>query len=234
MRIPALIVATATLVAAPVAIAATKDQGIDASVTSSKAGTAKKPRNVGINVVLTTPAPPAGKQFATQRAVLSLPKGLKFNGAKFPECTAAKLQSGGGAACPAGSKVGSGSANAVALNGKINAALTVTAYNAAKGKKLLLHVQGSQPIQINSILEGTLKTKSSGATLDVPIPANLKSIAGAQPTLTRFATKIQATRKGVGYVQSTSCPAGGWKFGANLSFTDGDTGADTDTVACKK
>lgn len=221
----------------PVALAATKDQKIDGTISPTKAGTKAKPRNASLSITLTTPAPPAGKQFATERAKISLPRGLKFNGAKFPECTAAKLQSGGPAACPSGSKIGSGSANATALNGQINAALTVTAFNASKGKKLLLLVRGSQPIQINSVIEGTLKSTTSasyGSILDVTLPANLKSIAGAQPTLTKFVTKISATRNKVGYIQSTSCPSGGWKFKAALTFTDGDTGTGTDKVTCSK
>lgn len=241
MRIRALIAGAAVAaIATPVAFAATKEQGIDGAISPAKAGSTAKPRNATLSITLSTPAPPAGKQFATERAVVSLPKGLRYNGAKFPVCTPEKLQSGGPSACPAGSKVGSGDAEATALNGQINAKLTVTAFNASKGKKLLLLVQGSQPIQINSVIEGTLKSGKGGygRILDVKLPPNLKSIAGAQPTLTRFHTKIRATRtvkgKKLGYVQSTSCPTGGWKFKADLTFTDGDTGTGTDVVRCSR
>ncbi|HYF24474.1 MAG TPA: hypothetical protein VD931_01905 [Baekduia sp.] len=228
-------------VAAPTAYAAVKDQGIDGAVSPTDAGTRTKPRNVTMTVTLTTPAPPAGKQFATDEAKISLPRGMRFNGSKFASCTAARLQDMGPSGCPAGSKVGSGSADAYALDGRIRQTLTVTAFNAAKGRKLLLLVRGTSPVQINSVIEATLKPTTSasyGYILDVKLPANLKSIAGAQPTLTKFVTRIRATKlvsgRKLGYVQSTSCPRGGWKFKADLRFTDGDTGVATDKVTCTR
>lgn len=241
MRKSALIAGAALAATGSSVAFAQKQQGLDASMSPTVAGSTERPRNASLSIVLTTPAPPPGQQFATDRAVIRLPRGVRFNGARFPNCTAARLQASGPSGCPAASRVGSGSADAVALNGQINAALTITAFNARSGRGLLLHVTGAQPIQINSVIEGTLRRTSGstyGGVLDVPLPANLKNIAGAQPTLTRFAVRIRATRtvrgRRVGFVQTTGCPGGRWRFRADLTFTDGQTGRGTDSVRCRR
>jgi hypothetical protein len=234
--------AAAALVAAvavPVAIAASTtgtSHGtvLTASASPSKSGTKRKPKAVKIHTLFTSQPPAQGQPaYATTRTIVHLPKGLIFNGAKFKECSADTLNASGPTACPTASKVGSGSAQGNALGQTEN--LTVTAFNGAKGKQLLLYVQGSSPLSINSTIVGTVKkdTGKYGYKLDVAIPANLQQpLTGVYATLTRFDTTIGAKKGKLGYVESTKCSKKTWNWGADLTFTDGTSDQTTTTSSC--
>ena len=233
------LIAVAALAAAlcvtPVASAINGTQGINAKLAHNKAGTKKKPRNVGSLTVTTTTTPAAGEvgTFATTTAVIFFDKNLVFGGAKFKKCSAAGAASDN---CPRGSKVGSGSANAQATVGGPEA-LTVKAYNGPKGKTLFLHVQGSTPLQIDGVLTGKLKKASGkfGQKLVVTIPANLQQpLTGGFGTLTSFITKVGGVSKGTPYVGLTGCKGGKLHFAGTFNYTDGTSKSATATAPCKK
>jgi hypothetical protein len=206
---------------------------LTASASPSKAGTKKKPKGVKIHTLFTVKPPASGQSgFATSRTVVHLPKGIVFNYAKFKACSVNTLNSSGPAACPAGSKVGSGTAQGVALGQTEN--LTVTAFNGG-AKQLLLYVQGSAPLQINSTIVGTLKKDNGkyGYLLDVAIPANLQQpLSGVYATLTKFDTTIGAKSGKANYAESVSCTKKTWNWGADLYFTDGTVDHTTTTSKC--
>jgi len=208
---------------------------LTAKATPTKSGTKKKPKSVKIHTVFTSQLPAQGQQpYATKETVVHLPKGLIFNGAKFKHCSANTLNAGGPTACPASSKVGSGTAEGQATIGGPEA-LTVTAFNGQGSKQLLLYVQGSSPLSINSTLVGTLKkdTGKYGYKLDVLIPANLQQpLPNVYATLTKFDTTIGAKRGKIGYVTSTRCTKHTWNWAADLTFTDGTSDRATTTSKC--
>jgi len=206
MKKAAILAGAVALVAAIVvpALAASttgKSHGtvLTASLTPTKSGTLKRPKSTVIHTVFTTPAPASGQQpYATKETIVHLPKGLVLNGAKFKQCSEATLNSSGPNGCPPGSKVGSGSASAQANIGGPEQ-LTVTAFNARKGKvqQLLLYVQGTSPLAINSTLVGTVKKDSGkfGYKLDVVIPPSLQQpLTGVYPTLTKFDVSVGPRR----------------------------------------
>ncbi len=218
---------------------------LTAGATPTKSGTLKKPKSVKIHTLFTTMAPAEGQPgYATSRTVVHLPKGLKFNGAKFKACSLNALNANGPTACPTASKVGSGTAQGQALGQTEN--LTVTAFNGApktsgknkgkgSGKQLLLYVQGATPLAINSTIVGTVKSDTGkyGYKLDVAIPANLQQpLPNVFATLTKFDTNIGKTTNGVGYVESVSCSKKSRAWGADLTFTDGTTDKTTTTSKC--
>jgi hypothetical protein len=215
------------------ALAVNADQGIDVKVTGSKAGTKKKPKNVKLSVTTTT-TPKDNTAFATTKAVLYFDKNLVFGGQKFASCTVAKVQAAE-SNCPKGSKVGSGSATGTALG--MTAPLTVTAFNGPGGKSLLLHVVGSQPIAIDSVIDAKLSKASGkyGTKLTVPIPASLQQpVSGVYATLTKFATNVKGTSKGTPYVGLAGCSGGKLNFKGTFTFTDGSTLGATSTTKCSK
>jgi hypothetical protein len=235
MRKVALLVVTsvAALGVTGSALAVNADQGLDVKVSPSKAGTKKKPRNVKLSVTTTT-TPKDSTAFATKKAVLYFDKNLVFGGKKFASCTVAKVQAAE-KNCPKGSKVGSGSATGTAL--RQVAPLTVTAFNGPGGKSLLLHVVGSDPIAIDSVINAKLSKASGkyGMKLTVPIPDSLQQpVPGVFATLTKFATNVKGTSKGTPYVGLKGCSGGKLHFKGTFSFTDGSSLGATSTAKCSK
>jgi hypothetical protein len=243
-----MLVAVATVVAAlavvGVASAVDATQAIDVKVTNNKAGTKAKPKSLGkLNVVTTTapgPGSPAGT-FATNKATIFFDKNIVFNGKAFKECKPSNPSAPAGADVKskcASAKIGAGKAAAQAtVGGQEN--LTVTAYNGAPtanaaNRWFYLHVEGSSPLVINSVIAATLKraTGDYGYKLEVPIPANLiQPLAGITATLLNFSTSVGGTAKGVPYVGLKGCSGGKLKFKGTFVYTDGTSKTATDTAA---
>ncbi len=245
----ALLAAVSALVAAPAAGAATV-QKLDVKPRSSKAGTHHRPRGTSLKVTTTTATTVPGAQPpATKMATLWFDRHFRFNGRYFPTCRASTLQRRGRSACKSASKVGTGSATGLAL-GQVEH-LRVTAYNADKGKQLLLYVEGSHPLQINSVIIASLK-RSGGkyaSKLLVPIPESLlHPLTGVDSSLTEFITKVSATHKvhktvtihgkhhhrtvTMPYVQTTGCTKHTWHFKGRFDYVDGTRKTATDKVRC--
>lgn len=241
MRKSAIIagVGALALAAAPAAFAVNADQSIQIAVNPSKAGTKKKPK-INKLTVTTITTPHDNTAFATTRAIIYFDKNFHFNGKYFKTCSKATIEQKGPSACPKGSKVGKGSAQGLALGQTEN--LTIQAFNGPGGNKIELYTVGSQPLQINSVIEGTLHKASGlyGQKLVVPIPANLQQpISGVYATLTRFQTvvyaftnaKIHGKKTKVGYVETTGCKKK-WNFKGDFTYTDGTGKNASTTVKC--
>jgi hypothetical protein len=229
----AVLAVAATAVAVAPAHAVNATQGLDVKLSPTKAGTKDKPKATKITVTTTT-TPNDTTPFGTTQAVIYFDKNIVFNGAKFKSCTAAKVQASE-SSCPSGSKVGTGSAVGVALGQTAN--LKVTAFNGPSGKSLLLHVVGSTPIAIDSVINAKLSktTGKYGYKLTVPIPSNLQQpVPGVFATLTKFVTSVGGTSKGVPYVGLKGCTGGKLAYKGNFTFTDGSSLPATSSGTCKK
>lgn len=221
----------AVAILAPTAQAGPTTLEMKVKPASSKGGSKKKPRSNGLAVTLN--ADPAG-DYAAKRAIVSLDRRFKFNTSKFPSCKQSVVQANP-AKCPSGSKVGTGKAvGIVAALGNLRSDLVVTAYNGGNNK-LFMRVETDEPVLIESVLVGTLKSASGkyGKKLDVAIPENLQNIAGAIPTLTHFFLNVRKTHKRTPYVQSTGCNKGKWHFAAQVFYTDNTDKKDHVSVTCR-
>jgi len=223
-----------SLVTAGLAQAVTSHQSVAVKLAHGKAGSAAKPKSVGaLTVDMKVALDPSDQPFATRTATIHFDKNLVFNSAKFPSCTEAQVQSGA-AAC-AKAKIGSGKAAGLAVGQQ--QALAVTAYNGPGGKAVLLHVTGSQPLKIDSVIVGKLNPDSGafGRKLVVTIPANLQQpLTGLYATLTSFVTSVGGSAKGTPYVALKGCSGGKLKFKGDFVFTDGSKQSPTSTTACTK
>jgi hypothetical protein len=244
----AVVALVGVLAVAGVASAVDAQQAIDVKITNNKAGTKEKPKSIGkLNVVTTTtpgPGSPAGT-FATNKATIFFDKNLVFNAKAFKECKPSNPSAPVGSEVKskcAGDKIGSGKAAGQAtIGGQEN--LTVTAYNGAASKSnaanrwFYLHVEGTTPLVIDSVIAATL-TKASGDygyKLVVPIPPNLvQPLQGVTATLLNFSTSVGGTSKGLPYVGLKGCSGGKLKFKGTFVFTDNTSKTTTDTAACKK
>jgi hypothetical protein len=223
-----------SLTTAGLAQAVNSKQSVSVELAHSKAGTAAKPKSVGaLTVDMKVALDPSDPSFATRSAVIHFDKGLVFNSAKFPSCTEAQVRSGA-AAC-AKAKIGSGKAAGIAVGQRQD--LTVTAFNGPGGKAVLLHVTGSKPLKIDSVIVGKLAADSGafGRKLVVTIPANLQQpLTGLYATLTSFMTSVGGTSKGTPYVALKGCSGGKLKFKGDFVFTDGSKQSPTSTSSCTK
>ena len=132
-------------------------------------------------------------------------------------------------------EVGGGKAAGLALGQRED--LTVTAYDGPGGKAVILHVTGTKPLKIDSVIVGKLVPDSGafGRKLVVAIPANLQQpLGGVYATLTSFMTKVGGSSKGTPYVALKGCSGGKLKFKGDFVFTDGSKQSPTSTSSCTK
>jgi hypothetical protein len=213
--------------------AVTPTTSLKASVSPTKHGTKKKPRNVKLNIELITQPNPNDGPFATKSTVVHFDKNLKFGGKYVKTCSADKVRSNN-TACPKGSKVGTGSATGVALGLTEN--LTVTAYNGPGGNKIELLVSGTSPLTIHDVIEGKLQSDKGkfGKKLVVAIPDTLQQPApGAFATLTDFKTSVKGTgSKKRPFVGLAGCTKKKLNFQSDFVFTDGSTSTAATTAKC--
>jgi hypothetical protein len=216
-----------------VAQAVTPTTAMKASVSPSKKGTKTKPKNVKLSVELITQPNPSDPAFATKSTVVHFDKNLKFGGKYLKTCTSAQVQADN-TKCPAGSKVGSGSATGTALG--LTEALTVTAYNGPGGSQLELLVDGQTPQQIHQVIEGKLQSDSGkfGKKLVVAIPEALQQPApGAFATLTDFKTAVKGTgTKKRPYIGLAGCTKKKLNYKTDFVFTDDSKSTATITSKC--
>jgi opacity protein-like surface antigen len=226
-------VAAAAIGAVGVAQAVQPTTALKASVSPSKKGTVKKPKNAKLSIQLITQPKPGDASFATKSTVVHFDKNLKFGGKYLKSCTAAQVQADN-TACPKGSQVGTGSATGTALG--LAEQLTVTAYNGPGGNKLELLVDGSSPLTIHSVIEGKLAADKGkfGSKLVVAIPESLQQPApGAYATLTDFKTVVKGTgSKKRPYVGLAGCTKKTLNFQADFVFTDDSTSTATTLAKC--
>jgi hypothetical protein len=216
-----------------VAQAVTPTTALKASVSPTKKGTKKKPKNVKLNVELITQPAPGDPAFATRSTVVHFDKNIKFDGKHLKSCSQSQVQTDE-TKCPKGSRVGSGTATGSALGLTEN--LTVTAYNGPRGTKIELLVDGQSPLQIHQVIEGKLQSDSGkyGKKLVVAIPDALQQPApGAYATLTDFKTSVKGTgSKKRPFVGLAGCTKKRLNYKSDFVFTDGTTSTATATSKC--
>jgi hypothetical protein len=208
--------------------------GLKISVSPSKVGTKTKPANAKLFTDITT-APAADDQpFATKATVVHLDKNFVFKGKNAKSCSNSQVLSDQ-TKCPSGSKLGAGKATGSALGQTEN--LTVTAFNGPGGNKLELHVVGSSPLVIDSVIEGVLVSDSGlyGKKLTVEIPENLQQpLTGVFATLTDFQVSLKGGTASKPYIGLKGCSGGKLNMKVDLTYTDGTSQSATATAPCKK
>jgi hypothetical protein len=221
-----------------VASAVDATQTFQVKLQHTKAGTKAKPKSVGSLKVTTATAPgpgsPAGT-FTVDNAVISFDKNLVFNAGAFKACSTS--DPGSIDSKCASSKIGKGSAAGSALGQ--NEPLDVKAYNGPKsgsGYKFYLHVFGTQPLTIDSVIIAKLAKASGkfGWKLTVPIPPDLQRPSGVLATLTSFITTVSGTSKGKPYIGLKGCSGGKLNFKGTFHYTDGTSKDVPWTAKCSK
>lgn len=240
---------TAAALAVPAAAQAEVVQDFEARVDSRssnvKSGSKKKPRTHSLRIQTGTRDTSGVQPPTTKRARIYFPRGAKFNGARFRDCSSSRINAAKSTEdCNRRSIVGDGEAAGLAPGPITQNDLEITLANGTDGKYVNLFVEGTSPLRIQSNIKATLRKLRSSTysyRLDVPIPENLQEPAPGVPVaITNFDVTVDRERvrsrgKTYGYVESTSCPSNRrWKFKGVFEYRNGERQTVTDTVRCRR
>ena len=226
----------ATLAFAPSAFADQPVQKLEVKLTSSKAGTKKKPVTTGMtfNTGTTSTNADGTKQTITYAKII-LPKGILLNYKAFPECAAPYT------ACQdtaPKSKIGSGNALASVTGVDYNPTGELTPFIGAGGA-LVIRTFFTQPAFIDEPLIGKISTSGGAYSFDFNVPESLQvPLPNAPQQILDFKVKfdkktVKKGSKNVGLIALTSCPKGGYVFKGEFKYRDGSTAKASTTVKCK-
>jgi hypothetical protein len=220
-----LIVAIAALTAVAfttVSFAQTPDKAtMKVTIKPKKAGTKKKPKNSSIELNIVN----ENHQRTLNKLTITSPKTFHLSAKGLTKCDEAVLSSSGPDACPKGSKVGSGTATALAgVTGPKPASLTFDVTAFVLGPKKLGFFLAGREAPINVLSPATIK----GQKLIIQVPAEAQQLAGLYNGLVSIHTTLKG-KKGKHYLASTTgCKGKKHKFGAALQFiNNGATTAKT-------
>lgn len=237
-RACALIAATAAIAIAA-AGSAHAAVNLTASVSPSNSGTPENPTPASVNVTAKITGAPVGApdgSGATKSIEAKLPYPLLFNPVAFPACDADQVRA---RKCSSSAKIGTGKVVGGAAGGIVET-LKLTAYN-GKGYRLLLLVEGTTPLRIDSVLAGTIRSGDGqyGMSLLNEVPENLQQpVSGVFTTVTEFSLKVDKKRKingkTIGYVSTAGCSGGKWPFSATVTYRNDTTESGSTSAKCSK
>lgn len=174
-------------------------------------------------------------------AVVHLPAGLGIDVGSFGVCPASRLEKQLGHGCPASSRIGRGSASMGAHLGAINlnenASLTAwRGPNAGGHATLEILGEGLSPLEEHVVLKGVLETDSApyGQRLTMTVPPIPTLPTEPNASALRFSLTVGAGSGRLGKLLHAprSCPAGGFRFGADFGYADGSRSSTTATARC--
>lgn len=212
--------ATAAIGGAGIASAQTPTDGASMKVTIApqKSGTAKKPANSSIHLVITN----NDKRRTLKKLEIQMPKTLSVSGKGFKFCSHKKLtDSADASVCPKGSKVGVGTAKAfVGVDQPTPTPLTfdVTAFVVGKnGIDFLLHARELPSLFVVS--PGKVKSTSKGPKLTVTVPIQAQQPApGLYAGLAQLDTTLKGKTGTHKLIATTGCKKHKQPFSTKLTF----------------
>jgi hypothetical protein len=188
---------------------------------------------------------PGAQLFTIQRAVIYFPDHAGTNGALFKSCSGEQIErfNGNVNRCPKGSKIGSGTVRASALQLGITARGRVTMFNGPGGKSIVFNIQTNLPAYINESIDAPLTQLHGryGEKLTLVVPHSLQEIiSGVFVAVQEFDVELTGTTrvKGVdySYLRARTCPK--FPVHGDFDFKDWTTGQVATTtvdsrVTCK-
>ena len=235
----AALVAVLSIAVTAVAVGQTPstEPDVDVSLTPSKAGKKKKPKNSTLKLSVKNNRTDATVDTIT----VNIGKNVKLNGKGFKYCKAADINAQGKTVCPSGSKAGKGTANAVLGPGRAPVKFNVDAFVGSKSS-IIFYVQ-----QIGGTVSKALTGKVSkargkyGSKIVIKIDEDLQEPAtNVFSSLVDLNTTIKAKRGKNYLVSSTRCTKKKHNFGVKFTFKPNATYPATGSVsgettsACKK
>jgi hypothetical protein len=175
---------------------------------------------------------PLGAQpFTLRKATILFPDHAGTNGRLFPSCSARRIERfhGDVRRCPKGSKIGSGTVKALAIQLGVTATGHVTMFNSRHGRAITLNVQTYLPAYINESFEAPLTQLHGryGEKLTISDPPSLQQILdGVFVAVKDFDATVTGTIRSHGvtysYMKARRCPTTAAR--GVFDFVNGETG----------
>jgi hypothetical protein len=214
-----------TLVA--VAMAQGNAATAELTIKPSKAGTKSKPKPISLKLFVKNNVPGT----TAKRIDVLLPRNVRATGKGLAKCDKAKLGSQGLSACPAGSKAGSGVANALVNPASPNPAplrFKVTAFNGGTSS-ILFYLQQVNPSTnqvipggVSRLIEGKLGRASGAAyfqRLRIDIPGDLQQPApGVYSALQDLETTLKLQKRNNSLLTTIGCKSRKHQLGVVLTY----------------
>jgi len=213
-------VAALSLIFAGIALA-------DFTQSSNIALTASHPaKSTGIKADIYSTTSPGEAPKAAKLLVITLPAGTKLNLGSVKPCTLSDAKLMAGKACPAASRIGSGSATASAYPLPQPILAGVKAYAAGRNKMVLV-VTATSPIPQTLVIRET----TSGSKLTIPVPT--PTVAGFQVVLVSLKLNVPARGTGkTALITAGKCSAHSFIVKSHFVYTDGTTADLQSTSPC--
>jgi hypothetical protein len=236
-RVASLILAAVLVGAAPAAAAPVAKLTVTSTLLRQPPG---RSWSIGLGTLVSIANPDGSQPPALKRFRISFPRGAKTNYRSFPACSPARLAARKGPdACPAGSRIGSGTSSVSALPIFPQPIVAkVDVFNGPQkgtGRVLLFLARTTAPVSEQLVFTGLLKPASGrfGYTLDVSVP-RIPTLPGSpDASVVAFNTLVQARRGAISYLEApTSCPRGGLPFAGSFAFADGSTASAAAHLSC--
>ncbi len=208
----------------------------DVRLSSTKAGTPKKPKGVTLTVKakLTTERgfdPP----IVTGLDNLFGP-GAFWNGGPYVKCSKRVLDRRGPRGCPRESIMGAGFATAKADT--VDTKVTLTLINGG-AKRMLAYATLTNPARVQEtiVVKATDMTGKWRHRESFRIPESLQVVAGIPIQITGLRFTLGGKPYAENYISTTSCPKGGWRYHNTVHYLydlTGQTATDTfgGSVSC--
>ncbi|HEY6780950.1 MAG TPA: hypothetical protein VI111_08355 [Thermoleophilaceae bacterium] len=198
-------------------------------VTPKKAGTPRHPQPIKIKVDASPIPHNPTVEPIVDKGIIRLGKGVLWNGAKHPKCTARILNQRGLGACPKGSIFGRFS------NGFVEPARPTPKITLINGgaKLAFAYMQLTSPARVSLALPIHIKRRSGkwAYRLSYDVPPALQVVAGVPISL----TPAHGTIGQDDILVTTSCPRDGtWKYDSTITPLGGRSAKHAGTVACRR
>lgn len=159
---------------------------------------------------------PGADPFTIQKAVIWFPDHAGTNGPLLPTCSARQIARfhGNLARCPRGSKVGSGTVKAQALQIGVTATGQVTMFNSDHGRSIALNIRTYLPAYIDKTIEAPIQQLHGGRygeKLTLVVPQSLQEIlSGVFVAVEDFHVTVTGSARvhgaTVSYLKAPRCP----------------------------
>lgn len=180
---------------------------LEASISPENAGTRGRPARSRLNLEIGNPAE---SRSTVSRIVVSLPRDSRVDTRGFPVCPQGQLARQGTKACPRGSRVGRGTAEAILVAQGTNIDFRVTAF--VGGRNLLLFYVEQQGGSVRRVLPGRVSRMGGafGQRISIDIAPDLQQPApGLFSALTQLNAEISGRRGRRSLIATTGCPEDG-------------------------
>lgn len=202
---------------------------VKVEVTPKKAGTPKHPRSVTIKVKARLSSLGPNAKPIVDKGTIRLGKGVLWNGAKHPKCTATILNDEGVNACPKRSVFGRSTGGITPVDPPKP---KITVVNGGT-KRAFAYVQLTSPARISRAVPIRIEQRSGewAYQLSYDVPPSLQTVAGVPISV----PVLQGTIGKGDILATTFCPRDRtWKYDSTTTLLDGRVVKHAGTAPCRR